>query len=97
MAASEKQRPCLVFFYSERSGACRRVEAFLAQVLQRRANHDTFRLVRVAAERRPELLEKFGVVEVPTFIVIDGRRVRSKLIKPKGRAQIEGALRPWLR
>ena len=43
----DQPRPKLVFFYSPRSGRCRRVEAFVAQVLQRRRNHETFELVRV--------------------------------------------------
>src|SRR5262249_12317282 len=33
-------QPQLVFFHSSLSGACRRAEGFLAQVLQRRRNHE---------------------------------------------------------
>ena len=43
-------QPGLVFFHSSVSGACRRAEGFLAQVLQRRQNHETFKLYRVAQE-----------------------------------------------
>jgi hypothetical protein len=43
-AGAATAKPRLVFFYSSSSGACRRVEGFLAQVLQRRGNHDTFQL-----------------------------------------------------
>src|SRR5579875_2608140 len=35
-----RPRPKLLFFYSAHSGQCRRAEALLAQVLQRRHNHD---------------------------------------------------------
>jgi hypothetical protein len=42
--------PQLVFFYSPRSGQSRRADGFLAQVLQRRHNHETFTLVRVDVE-----------------------------------------------
>ena len=35
-------KPRLVFFHSSVSGACRRAEGFLAQVLQRRRNHVSF-------------------------------------------------------
>ena len=38
-------RPRLIFFTSSLSGQCRRVEGFLAQVLQRRRNHSTFRVL----------------------------------------------------
>ena len=37
-----KRRPRLVFFYSRQSGRSRRAEGFLAQVLQRRRNFETF-------------------------------------------------------
>ena len=40
--AAVRSKPRLVFFQSPSSGRCRRVEGFLAQVLQRRSNHDTF-------------------------------------------------------
>ena len=43
-------QPRLVFFHSALSGQCRRVEGFLAQVLQRRRNHGTFKVVR---EKQP--------------------------------------------
>ena len=47
--------PRLVFFHSALSGNCRRVEGFLAQVLQRRRNHGTFNVVRVAEEEAPAM------------------------------------------
>jgi hypothetical protein len=42
--AAQAPKPGLVFFHSSVSGRCRRVEGFLAQVLQRRRNHDRFRV-----------------------------------------------------
>jgi thioredoxin-like negative regulator of GroEL len=90
-------KPRLVFFHSQRSGPSRRVEGFLAQVLQRRGNHNTFRLHRVATEERPEVVERFAIDEVPTLVVIDGRRVRARLVKPRGCEEIEQFLAPWLK
>jgi len=93
----DEPRPRLVFFHSPSSGRCRRTEAFLAQVLQRRHNHDTFELVRVSVDRRPDLAERFEVDEVPTVVVIEDRRVRRRLASPRGPRALEEALRPWLR
>ena len=90
-------KPCLLFFYGKTSGPCRRVEAFLSQVLQRRHNHETFRFVRICAEKHPELIEHFRVGELPTICVVDGRRVQARVVAPKGRKQLEEALSPWLR
>src|SRR5213592_3215468 len=83
------RKPRLVFFTSSVSGRCRRVEGFLAQVLQRRHNHGTFRLYRVDETERPDLAERFGVVE--------GHTVHARLVRPRGCREIEAFLAPWLR
>jgi thioredoxin-like negative regulator of GroEL len=91
------KRPTLVFFYSGKSGASRRVEGFLAQVLQRRGNHATFRLARVEVDERPDLVERFAVNEVPTLLVVEEQRVRARLSRPRGCVEISHLLAPWLR
>jgi thioredoxin-like negative regulator of GroEL len=94
--ASAELKPRLVFFHSTLSGHCRRVEGFLAQVLQRRRNHGTFDLYRVASEERPDLVERFAVDTMPTLIVVEGRHVRARLERPRGCRDIEAFLAPWL-
>jgi len=91
------EQPLLLFFESAQSGRCRRVEGFLAQVLQRRHNHDTFKLVRVDVGERPDLAERFRVDAVPAVLVLADKRVRLRLIAPRGCRQLEEALSPWLR
>jgi thioredoxin-like negative regulator of GroEL len=89
-------KPGLVFFHSSLSGHCRRVEGFLAQVLQRRRNHETFKLYVVEENDRPDLVERFGVATMPTLVVVEGKAVRAKLEKPRGCREIERFLAPWL-
>jgi thioredoxin-like negative regulator of GroEL len=89
-------QPRLVFFHSGFSGACRRAEGFLAQVLQRRRNHETFKLYRVAQEERPDLLDRFEITTLPTLVVVEGKVVRAKLERPRGCREIESFLAPWL-
>jgi thioredoxin-like negative regulator of GroEL len=92
-----EQRPRLVFFYSALSGRCRRVEGFIAQVLQRRHNHDTFDLIRVSVDRRPDLAEKFRIEQVPTICIVEGRKLRRRIVAPRGCRDLERELEPWLR
>jgi thioredoxin-like negative regulator of GroEL len=94
---SETEQPKLLLFHSQRSGQCRRVESWLAQTLQRRGNHNTFDLRSIAIEEHPELHERFRVEEVPTLVVVEKRRVVSRLSRPRRGAQIEELLAPWLR
>ncbi|HSS73967.1 MAG TPA: thioredoxin family protein [Gaiellaceae bacterium] len=93
---SAPTRPRLVFFHSRVDGRCRRVEGFIAQVLQRRQNHATFVLHPVDVNEHPELVERFGIDEVPTLLVVADRRVHGRLAHPRGCRDIEDLLKPWL-
>lgn len=90
-------KPRLIFFTSSVSGQCRRVEGFLAQVLQRRRNHGTFRVHVVDEDERPELVERFGVTTLPTLVVVEEKAERARLENPRGCKEIEELLAPWLR
>lgn len=97
MSVVTREKPSLVFFHSPVSGRCRRVEGYLAQVLQRRGNHETFRLYRVPEDDCPDLLHRFSVDRVPTLLVIDGHKVRARLVQPRGCEEIQTFLAPWLK
>src|SRR5437763_14755892 len=88
-ATHAEQQPGLVFFYSPVSGSCRRVEGFLAQVLQRRRNHGTFKLYRVDEHERPDLVERFGVETMPTLVVVEDTVRRARRERPRGRRETE--------
>ena len=89
-------RPLLVFVHSQLSGRCRRAEAYLAQVLQRRRNHRTFALRRLDADARPDLVERFRIRTLPTLLVVEDKVVRGRLEDPRGCREISAFLDPWL-
>jgi thioredoxin-like negative regulator of GroEL len=95
-AAHRVEQPRLLFFTSPVSGHCRRVEGFLAQVLQRRRNHGTFRLHVIDEQARPELVRHFNVTECPTLVVVAERVEQARLERPRGCREIEDLLSPWL-
>lgn len=89
-------KPQLLLFSSRVSGRCRRVDGFLAQVLQRRANHVTFDLDRIEFEERPAVHESFGIDEVPTLVVVEHGKIKGRVVDPSGCKAIERFLAPWL-
>ncbi len=89
-------KPGLVFFHSSTSGRCRRIEGYIAQVLQRRRNHATFKYYAVAQEQRPDLVQRFGVTKLPTLVVVEDKLVSARLEAPRGCKDIESFLSPWL-
>ncbi len=97
VATTTADRPGLVFFTSSVSGSCRRVEGFIAQVLQRRRNHGTFKFYLVDREQRPDLVERFEIDTLPTLVVVENKVVRARLERPRGCREIEGFLSPWLK
>jgi thioredoxin-like negative regulator of GroEL len=97
LAARTADRPRLVFFYARNSGRSRRVEAYLSQVIQRRRNHESFQIYHVDVDEHAELAQRFGVRDVPTIVIVQGKRVRGRLEMPRGCRDIEKLLAPWLR
>lgn len=93
----QTERPRLVFFCSKASGRSRRVEGYLSQVLQRRGNHDSFRLYNVDVDEQPELAERFLISAIPTIVVVEDNHVQGRLEAPRGCRDIETLLTPWLR
>jgi thioredoxin-like negative regulator of GroEL len=91
------EKPRLLFFYGPQDGHSRRVEGFIAQVMQRRGNHDTFVIHRIDADTNRDLALRYRVEDVPTVLVVDGRRVRARLVRPTGCVDLRESLEPWLR
>jgi len=80
----------LVFFTCATSGPARRMESLLAHVA--RKERDRLRFKRVDAGEHPELLERFGVEEVPALVLVVEQRVVDRLDGRANMPQIEEVL-----
>jgi thioredoxin-like negative regulator of GroEL len=90
------ERPQLIFFHARNSGRSRRVDGYLSQVLQRRRNHESFRIYHVDVDEHADLADRFRIANVPTIVVVEGKRVCGRLETPRGCRDIEQLLAPWL-
>ena len=66
-------------------------------MMQRRRNHETFVIHLIETSRSAELAERFEIDDVPTVVVVDDRKVRARLVRPAGCADLKEVLAPWLR
>jgi thioredoxin-like negative regulator of GroEL len=93
---TDDARPLLVFFYSERSGPARRMESLLAHLA--RKERERMRLRRVDVDLRPDLAARFKVAEVPTLVLVKGKRVIERLdgrvSSPRIERMLEAHLEP---
>ncbi len=94
--ATKTKAPLLLLFAEYTSGQSRRMDGFVAHVLQRRHNHASFRYRIVLREQRPDLFERFHVDDVPTLVVIDDGAVQARLAGYHRPSAVEELLAPWL-
>ena len=87
-------QPLLVFFSSERSGPARRMESLLAHLA--RKERTRLRVIRVDVDQQPELAERFRVVEVPTLVLVKGKRAVDRIEGRASAPAIEAMLEPHL-
>ena len=90
------QAPLLLLFAEYTSGQSRRMDGFVAHVLQRRHNHGSFRYRIVLKEQRPDLFERFHVKQSPTLVVVDDGAVQARLVGYHRPGAVEDLLAPWL-
>ena len=87
---SNEAKPLLVFFWSERSGPARRMESLLAHLA--RKERTRLRIMRVDVEEQPDLAQRFQVGDVPTLVLVKGKRVVDRIDGRASAPKIESML-----
>ena len=90
----ESSTPLLVFFTTTRSGPARRMESLLAHLA--RKERGRLRISRIDADAAPEWVERLGVTNIPTLVLIKDRRPVARLEGRVSAPQIERMLEPHL-
>jgi thioredoxin 1 len=83
-------RPLLVFFSSARSGPSRRMESLVAHIA--RKERDRLRVIQVDVDQRTDLVEKLGVRDVPTLVLVVDRKAVARLDGRVSAPKIEAML-----
>ena len=91
---TDDARPLLVFFATEHSGPARRMESLLAHLA--RKERARLRVTRVDIDARPDLAERFRVREVPTLVLVKGKRAVARIDGRTSAPRIERMLEPYL-
>jgi thioredoxin-like negative regulator of GroEL len=86
--------PLLVFFTSQRSGPARRMESLLAHLA--RKERGRLRVSKVDIDDHPELAERFKVEQVPTLVLVVGKRAVTRLAGRQTAPRINSMLEPYL-
>jgi thioredoxin-like negative regulator of GroEL len=87
---SDDAQPLLVFFSSASSGPSRRMESLIAHIA--RSERHRLRVVQVDVEQRKDLVEKLGVLHVPTLVLVIAKKAVARIDGRASAPRIEAML-----
>ena len=71
-AVLQTSKPVLIDFYATWCGPCRMVSPLVDEIAEENSN---YQICKVDVDEAPELAQKFGVMSIPTLVVLKGGKV----------------------
>ena len=83
--ATNSEKPVLVDFYADWCGPCRMVSPVIDEIASER---DDVLVCKVNVDEEGELAQQFGVMSIPTLVVIKEGKVAAQSVGVRSKAQI---------
>ena len=83
--AKNSEKPVLIDFYADWCGPCRMVSPIIDEIAE---EYDEYLVAKVNVDRESELAGQFGVVSIPTLVVMRGGEVVKRVSGARPKAQI---------
>lgn len=77
--------PVLIDFFATWCGPCRMVSPIVDEIA---AEHNDLKVCKVDVDSEPELTRRFGVISIPTLVVIKNGSVASKAVGYRSKEEI---------
>lgn len=80
---------CLVDFYADWCGPCK----MMGLVLEELSKTDSIDILKINTDKHPEISAKFGVMSIPTIILMENSKEIKKHIGYMSKEELEGFIK----
>ena len=84
-SVKNSEKPVLLDFYADWCGPCRMVSPLVDQIAE---ENPQYVVGKINVDQEPELAQTFGVLSIPTLVVIKDGKVASQVTGARPKAEI---------